>query len=353
MSRSVHIPICPAASDRKIPAAVLFLIPSFAGRSHGSIFHGKTQSSVSALSALTFGRYPVSCLIVRSLLLPLLLLILRKSAVLVCLILALVVCTSKSAASERGHMSPLYFGPNALPVPDMLNIHSRTYIELAYDHFFGYYGDQTETIFARVHIPLFTPRINLSIWMPVVEFYQNTPESFAHFQPEERKWRGWEPGNVCVSMDILVFKERRFLPAMSFRAAFITASGDGDQYSRNFDAPGYFFDAAFSKTFVFDSGFFESLRLAVSGGFMCWQVSRNTQNDAYMYGAQAVLDTRLLEVSFAWQGYSGWIGNGDRPMVLKTGLTFKAGHFLPLLVYEYGLRDYPYHHLRTGLAYQF
>lgn len=257
------------------------------------------------------------------------------------------------AAQEVGRVSPLYFGPNALPVPDMVEVRGRLYVELAYDHFSGFYGDRTETIFARAHIPLFTDRVNLSLWMPVVEFYRNTPESLAHFQPEEHSMRGCEAGNVYVSVDIQVFKEKRIMPGIAVRAAIITASGDGDQYARYFDAPGYFFDAAISKRVGLGSGFFQSLGLAVSGGFLCWQVSKNTQNDAYMYGVKADLETRLLDFSLAWQGYSGWIGDGDRPMVLKAGLTFKAGHLRPLIAYEYGLRDYPYHHLRLGLAYQF
>lgn len=73
-----------------------------------------------------------------------------------------------------------------------------------------------------------------------------------------------------------------------------------------------------------------------------------------MYGVSAAVSTRLFDLSCAWQGYSGWIGNGDRPMVIKTDLSFKAGsHFRPLLAYEYGLRDWPWHHFRIGVEYVF
>ena len=181
--------------------------------------------------------------------------------ILICLTLTCLVPVVVSAQDE-GRISPLYFGPNALPVPDML--------------------------------PLFSPRVNLSVWMPVVEFYRNTPASIAHSRPPEVSYSGYQIGNVYVSVDFQVLKEGRFMPDMSVRAAIVTASGDGDEYFRNFDAPGYFFDASIGKSVKFQGDFFQSLRLAANAGFLCWQVNANTQNDAYMYGVKAVLETRLL-----------------------------------------------------------
>lgn len=259
------------------------------------------------------------------------------------------------SAQEMNRVSPLYFGPNALPVPDMLDgtVSERFYAEIDMDVHKGFYGDMTETIFAKVNIPLFTPRVNLSLWMPVVEFYRNTTESFSHFQPEQRRLKGSQVGNVYVSADIHVFKEKRIVPDVAIRAAIITASGDGDEYSRYYDAPGYFFDAAIAKSVQFRHGFWRSLRGVVSGGFLCWQVTKNTQDDAFMYGLKAIVATRLFDVSFAWQGYSGWKENGDKPMVIKTDLVVPIKHFRPLVAYEYGIRDYPFHHFRIGVGYVF
>ena len=256
---------------------------------------------------------------------------------------------------EGNRVSPLYFGPNALPVPDMLDgrVAPRLYAELAGDIHKGFYGDMTETVSAKVNIPLFTSRVNLSVWMPVVEFYQYTPRALEHFQPREYTERGHQVGNVYVSVDIHVFRERRIMPDISVRAAIITASGDGDEYARYYDAPGYFFDASVGKSFRLGEGFFRSVRVAASGGFLCWQVTQTGQNDAVMYGLMASLSTSVAELSCAWQGYTGWIGNGDRPMVLKASLSFPVKGFRPLLAYEYGLRDWPFHHFRIGLGYTF
>lgn len=258
-------------------------------------------------------------------------------------------------AGNDGRISPLYFGPNALPVPDMLDgtVSDRIFAELSYDFFKGYYGDRTHDINIKMNVPLFSPRVNLTVWMPVVEFYHNTSRSLAHQASAEQKIKGKEFGNVYVSTDIHVFRQQRYSPDVTLRVGLITASGDSEQYARYFDAPGYFFDTSIARSLKFDSGFLKELRLAANLGFLCWQVATSSQNDAYMYGLKAKLDTKAFSMSCAWQGYSGWIGNGDRPMVLKADIVGKVGRFRPLLVYQYGLRDYPFHHIRIGLGYRF
>lgn len=259
------------------------------------------------------------------------------------------------AQGAADRVAPLFFGPNALPVPQMLDgrVSTGLYLELAGDVHKGFYGDMTETVSARVSIPLFTPRVNLSVWMPVLEFFQYTPEALEHFRPRVERLRGYEVGNVYVSADIHLFKEKRIMPDVAVRAVIITASGDGDECSRNYDAPGYFFDVSAGKSFRLGDGFFRSVRVAASGGFLCWQIAQTAQNDAWMYGVSAALSTSIMELSCAWQGYSGWKHDGDRPMVVRACLAFPVKGFRPLLGYEYGLRDYPYHHFRAGLGYTF
>ena len=156
----------------------------------------------------------------------------RRCAIIFLLWLSTSIALTAQPWWEGNRVSPLYFGPNALPVPDMLDgrVAPRLYAELAGDIHKGFYGDMTETVSAKVNIPLFTPRVNLSVWMPVVEFYQYTPRALEHFQPREYTERGHQVGNVYVSVDIHVFRERRIMPDISVRAAIITASGDGDEY---------------------------------------------------------------------------------------------------------------------------
>lgn len=74
-------------------------------------------------------------------------------------------------------VSPAYFGPNALPVPDMMDgrTSSQWRVEVYADSHistsFAVREDYTASLFLRLTIPLFTPRVNLVVWGPVAEYY--------------------------------------------------------------------------------------------------------------------------------------------------------------------------------------
>lgn len=271
-----------------------------------------------------------------------------------CVILGLT-CSSVLAKDMNVSASPRYFGPNALPVPEMLEgtVSQRLYMEVAFDLAAGFHGDLTKTLCAQIRVPLFSSRVNLSLWMPVVEFYTNTAESLEWQNSQKRRYRGHEFGNVYISTDMRVLRQTRHRPDITVRAAVITASGDSEEYARYFDAPGYFLDTSISKSIEFASELFRSLRVTVNGGFLCWQTDKSRQNDAYMYGVKAKLDICLMNLSAAWQGYTGWQNNGDRPMVFRIEAVFNAGRLHPLLAFEHGIRDYPFNHFRVGLGYGF
>lgn len=137
--------------------------------------------------------------------------------------LALLLPSAAWAADDYA-ASPRCFGPNALPVPDMLNgtVQKRFYAEVDFDLHKGFYGDLTKTIFVKANIPLFTPRVNLSLWMPVIEFYKNTPESLQHQQSLEQKTKGREFGNLYVSTDIQLLQQRAgWRPDITLRATMM------------------------------------------------------------------------------------------------------------------------------------
>lgn len=279
---------------------------------------------------------------------------------LACVLLAAMALLVQGAClSVRAHdgvrMSPMYFGPNALPVPPMTDVpgQERRFGALAYDLHCGFYGDMTHTLFAQVRMPLFSDRVSLNAWMQVVEYYVNTDASIMHQEPRCPSYRGWQPGNLYLAADVHAVRERRFVPDVVLRAALVTASGDGDQYARYYDAPGYFFDATAAKSFALRGSVLKELRLLATAGFLCWQVEKYVQNDAYMYGLEVKAGLSFMDMSLSWQGYTGWVGDGDRPMVVRTGCMFRAGRFRPLVEYEYGIRDYPFHHLRIGAGYVF
>jgi hypothetical protein len=93
------------------------------------------------------------------------------------------------------------------------------------------------------------------------------------------------------------------------------------------------------------------LRLAGSAGFLCWQTDNGRQNDAVMYGLQMLMKSQYVSFRTTWSGYVGWENMGDRPMIIKGRLSGHAKSFAPYVEYQYGIKDYPFHMVRVGLAY--
>ncbi|MCM1035505.1 MAG: hypothetical protein NC038_05795 [Paludibacter sp.] len=260
------------------------------------------------------------------------------------------------------YISPYYFGPNAFPIPDMLDgtVSHDLRIEVSSSYFKGFAGDRTADIAFKVNIPLFTDRVNLTLWLPAMEWYANTLERQRICRLQDTlAMRGREAGDAYISTDIQVLRQRRYLPDITIRAAVKTASGGGFAKARYYDCPGYWFDATLAKSLLFNkSTFFEELRFAASAGFLCWQTDNGRQNDAVMYGAMLQLKTRYFLLSEVFGGYAGWENHPahrtdahDCPMSLKTTITGYYKHFELLFMYQYGLQDYPFHQFRIGVAY--
>jgi hypothetical protein len=269
--------------------------------------------------------------------------------------------------NETTMISPFYFGPNAFPVPDMLDgtLQHDLRIELDGNHFFGTRGDHTTDLTLKIQIPLFTDRVNLTAWMPLAEWYRNSDESLAvcrltekaKTDPKARK--GCVSGDVYITTDIQLFRQKRYLPDVVLRAALRTASGNDFQYARNYDSPGYFFDATVAKSFALGAKKEHDLRVALSGGFLCWQTNNARQNDAIMYGLMLKWTHKQYSVEQTIRGYSGWEHSTtanrelahDRPVVLKTRGAYRIKKWEVLASYQYGMRDYPYHQVQLGVAY--
>ena len=255
---------------------------------------------------------------------------------------------------ESTGIAPLYFGPNAFPVPEMLDgrVQNHLRVEVAGDGYFGFEGDKTADAFARVFIPLFTSRVNLTIWMPVMEWYSMTPQRMATCRvPDSIGHVGNGAGDAYFSTDIQILREKKWVPAIALRAACKSASGGYFEYARHYDCPGYFMDLSLGKSWLLGEKSDVELRLAGSAGFLCWQTDNGRQNDAVMYGLQFLLHTQYVSLRSTWSGYVGWENDGDRPMIIKGRLSGHLNQFEPYVEYQYGIKDYPFHMIRVGLAY--
>lgn len=255
---------------------------------------------------------------------------------------------------DRGdYMSTQHFGPNAFPVPDMLDgrVSPTMKIELAGDGYIGYDKDYTADLFARLYIPLFTPRVNLTVWMPVVEGYWLSDGYRKRCYVADTLGNGVGAGDVYISTDIQVLRARKWWPDIAIRAAMKTASGAQTEWARYYDDPAYWFDIALGKSWYMGHDKDWEFRIAATTGFLCWQTKTSSQNDAVQYGAQILLKHKWMSGRITYNGYSGWQKNGDEPMVIKAELRGYAKGFEPFACYQAGLRDYPYHLIRVGLAY--
>lgn len=273
----------------------------------------------------------------------------------------------KSPLNKPTFISPYYFGPNAFPVPDMLDgrVEDELRIELAGDYFLGKRNDHTADVSLKVNIPLWTPRVNLTLWMPVVEWYSNSDESIeaSRIQDEhkEEARKGCLIGDVFVSTDIHLLTERKYRPDWTIRAALKSASGGEFFHARYYDGPGYFFDTSLGKSFPLGHSlkWNHMLRVVASTGFLCWQTDNGRQNDAVQYGVMLKWENCHFTLSQSLCGYSGWenyISDGgdqahDCPMVLKTNFSYRIKQWEVVAAYQYGIRDYPYQQFRLGVAY--
>ena len=182
-------------------------------------------------------------------------------------------------------------------------------VELAADGYWGYDNSWTADVFARISAPLFTRWANLSVWMPIYEWYS------------QEDGTGSGAGDVYISTDVQIlhnawFKTNnaKYIPQMTIRLGMKTASGEQFSRRRHYDSPGYFFDLAMGQSIPIKD---LDLRLAGSIGFLCWQTSDARQNDAVMYGLLAKLSHHYFSVQAEWGGYVGWERYGDAPMVIK------------------------------------
>ena len=250
------------------------------------------------------------------------------------------------------HIAPAYFGPNAFPVPEMLDDAVSRELEVKFrgDWFRGDYGDRTGSLLASLRMPVFTSRVNLVVWMPVIEGYHLSTRWVEHapLEPTVER-RGHTIGTMFVSTDILLMRETRRRPAMAIRAALKTAAEDDWTTARYYDCPGYFFDMAFGKDFAVRRGVLKSLRLGISGGFLCWQTDNARQNDATMFAGKLTARFRHVSLSQDVRGYFGWEREGDCPAVAKTTIEGRFGRFTPFAEYQKGLHDYPFQQFSVGM----
>lgn len=251
---------------------------------------------------------------------------------------------------SKTYISTNYFGPNAFPVPDMpKNTSGKLEARLNATGSKGVLGDKAVSADFSVRVPLWSERVNISIWGQKHEWYWDTEEVRAVRRvAQSEPLVGHVEGDIYFSVDMKILTETDARPRIILRGACKTASGDQYPRARFYNSPGYFFDVCAAKDIALGRDF--NFTAAITAGFLCWQVDNGRQNDAMMYGVSLGINCPYLTFGIDYGGYSGWKDEGDRPMTLKLmAEVLPDKRVSPFLQYEHGFRDWPFDQLKAGI----
>lgn len=248
--------------------------------------------------------------------------------------------------------SPGFLGPNALPVPVIHKAQTpeQFFWSGQYEYYFAT-GEETHDFLTRLVIPVAKGRIGLEFRYVPIEFY-----SMDQIVSRKRRTRdgdavsGSSFGDVYFGTNVQLLKKHTFLPDIMFSMSCRTASGTGREDARHTDTPGYYLDLSAGDTYGRNKGFFQHVRWYAEVGFYSWQtyLDNYPQNDALLYGFGIDVDFSDFFINQSICGYTGYMDNGDSPLVYRSELGIKIGSSAVVLGYEKGLRDFPFSSIRAG-----
>lgn len=255
------------------------------------------------------------------------------------------------------NITPYYFGPNAFPVPEILDgtevaLRGEMWSDYSRGHLTSD-PDQAADLGFKLVVPFWTGRVNLSIWGQFREWYWDTPSvrEIRRVDPS-KPLKGNAMGDAYISTDILCLREGLKYPGITLRVAVKTASGDSYSTARYYDSAGYFFDVCLFKNFMWDeNAFFPGMKVSVGGGFLCWQTDNGRQNDATLLAAAVTMYSKVADLKMQVGGYRGWERHHDFPVAFKASITGHAWKYVnPVLRCQVGINDYPFFQVGGGFS---
>lgn len=250
--------------------------------------------------------------------------------------------------------SPAYFGPNALPVPEIRDaeINPRVSLETRADFHFSK-GDDTQNLFLKLKYPLFNGKIALEIYGVPIEYYAMDTITRDERISRDEDGKGYAFGDIYIATLVQLLKDKKGWPDLLLGITLRTASGNNVGGARFTDMPGYYFDLSAGKSY--QAGTKIHIRPFIMLGFYVWQTNnaRWLQNDAFLYGIGTTLYNDKFEANIKYGGYIGYIGDGDKPMVLRMNAYYKRPKTHYRLSFQQGLQDFDYSTLSMGVIFYF
>ncbi len=148
-------------------------------------------------------------------------------------------------------ISPAYMGPNALPVPDFNNgtLKERGSLKFAAESHFSK-GDNTQNLFTRLYLPLYTDKVGLLISIIPFEHYKMDTITRDLRRTRDFDGKGFAGGDFYIGTFIQILKDKKHWPDMAVSINLKTASGTNLEAARYTETPGYFFDLSMGKNYA-------------------------------------------------------------------------------------------------------
>ncbi len=250
-------------------------------------------------------------------------------------------------------VAPAYFGPNALPVPELRKglPDSLFTVEAAGGGHWSR-GDKTYDTQLRMSVPFCSGKVAVEAYVVPLEFYAMDTVTRDIRAARDRDGKGYAGGDIYFSTIVELVRNKKGWPDLAFEAGLRTASGTRLGAARFTDAPGYYFDLSAGK----DISTGKAITVRPSGllGFYSFQTFdvQQLQNDCVLYGLGVDLRNSDYCLSAQICGYSGYKKNGDQPLVgrftmqsIRSSLGWKVSAQL-------GWHDFDYRSLHAGIVWR-
>jgi hypothetical protein len=249
--------------------------------------------------------------------------------------------------------SPQYFGPNALPVPEINKgmVGMKGTLEFAAEGYFSK-GDNTQNIFTKLYYPIIGKLVAIESYVVPFEHFKMDTATRDIRAARLKSGEGTAGGDIYFGTVIQLVKNKK-IPDVAFRMTCRTASGTNVSAARYTDAPGYFLDVSMGKDYKNENNIFSTIRPYWMIGFYSWQTNLDNyrQDDAFLYGAGVDFSSEKIILSASLGGYAGYIKDQDRPVISRLSIFKNGKHFNFGISGQWGLNDYPYKSVRLSLVY--
>ncbi len=250
-------------------------------------------------------------------------------------------------------IAPGTMGPNALPIPDILNgqVGTDSQFKVSIDNYYRDEGDDNgHTFKLDFRFPVVQNFMAFGLEWNLIDYFRVTNEvrDIIQLYKDDPGW-STDLGDIILKTFIQLTKEKRSLPSAMLVSVLKTTSGsvfDG----RYTDLPAHWHYASLGKKLINHEIFRWQLNAML--GYYFWQTNQDDleQNEGPLWGIETQFNHKSLEYAFGISGYNGWkyYGN-DKPIQFKARLILTNEKFNYFTEYKTGLRDYPYTSINIGI----